>query len=83
MIIKDRPGKENPMVDFLSRIPKIDDLATVEDQFPDEHLFVVTMKTPWYVDVTNYLVVGKLPKHLTPSKRKQIVQCNTQFSWIE
>jgi len=41
------------------------DVAAVEDQFPNEHLFVVTVKTPWYADVANYLAVGKLAKHLT------------------
>jgi len=41
------------------------------------------VKTPWYTYVTNYLAVGKLPKHLTPNERKQIVQRTTRFSWIE
>ena len=49
------------------------DAVAVEYQFPYENLFVVTVKTPWYVDVANYLVVGKLPKHLTPNERKEIV----------
>eukprot|EP00253_Pinus_taeda_P019076 PITA_19076 len=80
--IKDRPGKENPVADFLSRIPKSIEKATVEDQFPDEHLFVVAVRTHWYADVANYLAVGKLPKHLTPQERKQIVQKSTRFSWI-
>ena len=66
--IKDRPGKENPVADFLSRMPKLVDATAVEDQFPDEHLFVVMIKTPSYVDVANYLVVGKLLKHLTPNE---------------
>ena len=65
--IKDRPGKENPVADFLSRIPKPIDAAAVEDQFPDEHLFVVAIRTPWYADVANYLAIGKLRKHLTPN----------------
>eukprot|EP00253_Pinus_taeda_P003580 PITA_03580 len=80
--IKDRPGKENPVADFLSRIPKSIETAAVEDQFPDEHLFVVAVRTPWYADVANYLAVGKLPKHLSPQERKQIVQKSTRFSWI-
>eukprot|EP00253_Pinus_taeda_P009401 PITA_09401 len=80
--IKDRPGKENLVADFLSRIPKSIEAAAVEDQFPDEHLFVVVVQTPWYADVANYLVVGKLPKHLTPNECKQIVQKSTRFSWI-
>eukprot|EP00253_Pinus_taeda_P013007 PITA_13007 len=68
--IKDRPGKENPIADFLSRIPKSIETTVVEDQFPDEHLFVVAVRTPWYADVANYLAVGKLPKHLTPQERR-------------
>eukprot|EP00253_Pinus_taeda_P036604 PITA_36604 len=45
-------------------------------------MFVVVVRTPWYADVSNYLAVGKLPKHLTPQERKQIVQKSTRFSWI-
>eukprot|EP00253_Pinus_taeda_P019997 PITA_19997 len=44
--IKDRPGKENPVADFLSQIPKSIEIAAVQDQFPDEHLFVVAVRTP-------------------------------------
>lgn len=58
------------------------DVAAVEDQFLDEHLFVVVIKMPWYADVANYLAVGKLLKHLTPNERKQIVQWSSQFYWI-
>ena len=68
--IKDQPGKENPIADCLSRMSKLVDAAVVEDQFPDEHLFTVTVKTPWYADVANYLTVHKLPKHLSPNERK-------------
>eukprot|EP00253_Pinus_taeda_P012698 PITA_12698 len=78
--IKDRPGKENPVADFLSRMPKPIDAAAVEDQFPDEHLFAVVVKTPWYANVANYLAMGKLSKHLTPNERKQIIQRSAQFS---
>ena len=52
------------VVDFLSRVPKTDDTLTVDDQFPNEHLFFVAVKTPWYADVENYLAVRKLPRHL-------------------
>eukprot|EP00253_Pinus_taeda_P022390 PITA_22390 len=68
--IKDRPGKENPVADFLSRIPKSIETTAVEDQFPNENLFVVAVRTPWYADVANYLAVGKLPKHLTPHEHE-------------
>ncbi|MCY6524958.1 hypothetical protein, partial [Actinobacillus pleuropneumoniae] len=71
-----------PVADFLSRMPNPADATVFEDQFPNEHLFVVTVRTPWYADIENYLVVGKLPKYLTPNERKQIVQRSTRFSWI-
>ena len=80
--IKDRLGKENHVANFVSRMSKPVDAAAVKDQFPDEHLFDVTVKTPWYVDVANYLAVGKLKNHLTPNEWKQIVQRSSRFSWI-
>ena len=80
--IKDHPGKENVVIDLLSRVPRMDDKLVVDDQFLDEHLFAVAVKTPWYVDVENCLAVGKLPRHLTSRERKLIVQRITIFSWI-
>lgn len=56
--IKHRPGKENPVADFLSRIPKVNDPLAVDDQFLDENLFLVAVKMPSYVDMENYLAVG-------------------------
>jgi hypothetical protein len=78
--IKDRPGRENLVTDFLSHIPKTDNSLTVEDQFQDEHLFVVTIKRPWYADVVNYLAVGKLPAHMSSRERKLIAQHNAWFT---
>jgi hypothetical protein len=41
--IKYRPDRENLVVDFLSQFPKTNDSLTTKDQFPDEHLFVVSL----------------------------------------
>jgi hypothetical protein len=71
--IKDRPGRENLVTNFLSCIPKTNDSLIVENQFPDEHLFFVTTKPPWYADVENYLAAGRLPSHLSSRERKLIV----------
>jgi hypothetical protein len=80
--IKGRLGRENIVSYYLSCIPKTNNYLTVEDQFLDEHLFTVTIKTPWYTDVTNYLAVGKLPAHLSSRERKLIIQCSARFTWI-
>lgn len=54
----------------------------MDDQFLDEYLFAIVVKTPWYADVTNYMAVGNLPKHLKKWERKHIVQHSARFSWI-
>ena len=65
MTIIDQPGKENLIADFLSCIQHEDDTKPVEDTFLDEHLFVVSVKTPWLVDLSNYLETRKIPNHLS------------------
>jgi hypothetical protein len=81
--INDWPKRENLVANFLFRVPKTDDSLIVEDQFPEGHLFTFTIKTPWYVDVANYMVDGKLPTHLSSRERKLIVQRNARFTWID
>ena len=46
----DRPGKENLVVDFLSRINHGDDIVPTDDDFPDEYLFSISVNTPWFAD---------------------------------
>jgi hypothetical protein len=80
--IVDRPGKENVVVDFLSRLHVNDDNLPVDDSFPDEHLFAVSAHSPWYADIANYLVAGKVPPHLSPRERRKIIQKSARYSWI-
>jgi hypothetical protein len=42
----DRPGKDNLVADFLSRMIHLGDNAPVEDNFPDENLFSISTFTP-------------------------------------
>jgi len=78
----DRPGKQNIIVDFLSRIQNIKEDSLVEDKFVNEYLFVVTTQIPWFADVSNYLVIEKLPSHLFPREKRKIIKDSTRYSWI-
>jgi len=80
--VLNRLGKQNTVADFLSRIQNIKEDSSVDDKFPDEYLIVVTTKTPWFADMANYLVIGKLPPHLFPSERRKIIQESSRYSWI-
>ena len=64
--IIDRPGKDNLVADFLSRMIHLGDNALAEDNFPDENLFSISTFTPRYADVANYLMIGKMPQKLSP-----------------
>jgi hypothetical protein len=61
-------------VDFLSRIIHTGDNAPMDDNFPDENLFSIYNYTPWYADVANYLVTGKLPQNLPPQEKQRSIQ---------
>lgn len=59
------------MADFLLRLNSRDDLIPVSDNFPDEHLFVVTTKTPWFADIENYFSSRILPSHFTSKQKNE------------
>jgi hypothetical protein len=79
--IVDRPGKENVVVGFLSRLT-LDDDTPVDDSFPNEYLFSVSSHSPWYSDIANYLLAGKLPPHLSYQEKRRIIQQSARYSWI-
>ena len=62
--IKDKKGGDNVIADYLSRLEKpIEDErgAEIEENFPDEHLFQISVQVPWYVDIVNFLACGIMP----------------------
>jgi len=70
IIVQDLPAKENQVANFLSRLDTHNDPNLVADDFPDEYLFAIIVKTPWFVYIENYLSSGKLPSQFT-KKQKQ------------
>jgi len=58
------------------------DDTPVGDSFPDEYLFEVSSHSPWYADIANYLVAGKLSSHLFYREKKSIIHQSARYSWI-
>ncbi len=74
MTIVDKPGKENVVVDFLSRLDWLaGEEGTVDNQMPDEHLFAISVLSPWFADIANYLVSTQFPLHLSSKEKSKIV----------
>ena len=70
--ILDKRGKDNVVVDFLSRLTISDDFTATEDSFLDEYLFSISTHSPWYENISNYLATGKFPHQLSSKERRKI-----------
>jgi hypothetical protein len=80
--VLDRPGKDNVVADFLSLIKNEDDDIPVDDSFLDEHLFSLSVNTPWFVDMENYMATRKLLSHLSPHEKRKIITQSANYSWV-
>ncbi len=64
--IVEKPRRANVVADYLSRIHHDkNDTTLIDDTFPDEYLFHIGIKTPWYVDIANYIAPNKIPKNFS------------------
>ena len=43
----------------------------------------MSTKFPWFSNIPNYLVTGKLPPHLSALERRNIIQRSVAYSWIQ
>ena len=82
IIVLDRPRKDNAVANFLSQIKNEDDDILVDDSFPYEHLFSLSVNTPWFADMENYLATRKLPSHLSPREKRKIIMQSANYSWV-
>ncbi|XP_015165382.1 uncharacterized protein [Solanum tuberosum] len=85
--VKDRKGCKNQVVDHLSRLEGREDVdreVDIDDSFPDEQVFAISLKpTPWYADFANYIVSGLMPDELTFYKQKRFMFDVKKCFWDE
>jgi hypothetical protein len=82
LTIKDKKGVENVVADHLSRLTFEDnsDHLPINDEFPDEHLFVIS-ELPWYAHIVNYLVIGEIPKEWSAQDKIKFLVEVRNFYW--
>ena len=68
LVIKDKKGAENLVVDHLSRLVREEEPLPLCELFPDEHLYALKGMIPWYADLVNYLVTGTIPSKFSKLK---------------
>ena len=81
--IKDKSGAENLVADHLSRIQQPCEETSIADSFPEEHLYHLHGKDPWYADLVNYLVAKEIPKHFTKSQIAKLKSDAKHYIWDE
>ena len=72
------------IADHLSRVEK----PTVEEKgreiaenFPDEQLFQLSLQSPWYADIVNYLACGIMPPEFSYQQRKRLRTDSRYYIW--
>ena len=66
---------DNVIVDHLSRLERISGTEKgieIAKNFPDEQLFMLSVQTPWYVDIVNYLACGVMPFEFSYQQRSKL-----------
>ena len=62
--MKDKKGSDNVIADNLSRLERTSGTkkgAEIAEIFPDEQLLMLSIQTPWYADIINYLACRVMP----------------------
>ncbi|CAM8968884.1 unnamed protein product [Rhodiola kirilowii] len=79
--IKDKKGIENTVADHLSRLVREEDTGQITETFPDEHLYALTGKLPWYAPIMNYLVGGKFPPSYSKAQCLKLKHDSKYYVW--
>lgn len=55
----------------------------INDAFPDECLFSISVEAPWFADIANYHVTEKCPNHCNPKQKKRLIRESSIFQWVD
>ena len=78
--IVDKPGKDNIVANFLSRLTIDDNCIPTKDSFPHECLFAISTYSPWYANIANFLVARKFPQYFSSKGKRNIIQQNATYT---
>ena len=82
--IKDNKGCDNVIVDHLSRVEKPiiqKEEKEIAEYFPDEQLFQLSLQSPWYADIVNFLACEIMPLELSYQQRKKLRTDSRFYIW--
>ena len=72
------------IADHLSRVEKPAVQAEereIAKNFPNEQLFQLSLQSPWYADIMNFLACGIMPPEFSYQKRKKLRIDSRYYIW--
>ena len=82
--IKDKKGSDNVIADHLSRMEKTTEEekgSEIVENFPNEQLLLLSVQTPWYADIVNYLACGIMPYELSYQHKRKLRTDSRFYIW--
>ena len=73
--IKDKKGSDNVIADHLSRLERIvgtEKGTKIAEIFLEEKLLMLSVQTPWYAYIVNYLACGVMPFEFSYQQRRKL-----------
>jgi hypothetical protein len=72
------------MIYLNGRNPRIDPSETfhVIDTFIDENVFAVSVNTPWFADIANYLSTGKFAPQFSAKEKQKVIRKSAKYGLI-
>ena len=84
--IRDRGGAQNLVADHLSRIKRASEDSPIQDDFPDDHLYILysifdSFPTPRFANIVNYLVASVFPPLASKAQNDKIKSDAKHYNW--
>ena len=82
--IKEKKGCDNVIADHLSRVEKPavqEEEREIAENFPDEQLFHLSLQSPGYADIVNFLACGIILPEFSYEKRKKLRTDSRYYIW--
>ena len=82
--IKDKKGCDNVIDDHLSRVEQNEiekEETELTNNFPDEQLFTVSFRIPWFADNVNYLACGVVPQEFSYQQKRKLRTDSRYYIW--
>ena len=84
--IKVKKGSDNVTADHLSRLERIAGIekgTEIAKKFPDEQLFMLSIQTPSYEDIVNYLACEVMPFEFSYQQRRKLRTDYRLYIWYD